>query len=590
MVYQTTGTRGATAKIARRAVDLGSAYARRGRFDDAAAHYRRALALDPLFADAHNNLGNIRMAQGDLAAAVACYERCLAIDPNTVLAHDNLGLALLRQGKLDEAAASHRRALALDPRGAVSHYNLGNVLLGQKEIEAALLCYQNAVALRPDYAAAHLNLGNALRLTGDLAAASASYRRAATIQPNFALAHHNLGNTYLEQDRLEEAVACLCRALALRPDYAEAHISLGNALHGQGRFSDALACFRRACSIQPNDASAHVNAACMLLLAGEFSAGWAEYEWRRQGEVVALRGQAIPAWRGQRLRGETILLHCEQGLGDSIQFIRYARAVKDQGAQVVLYCPPALERLFEGVAGIDHICPHGRDLPACDYHVPLLSLPFLFDTLLETIPCDIPYIEARADSSARWAERLRLCRGLKVGLVWAGNPRIDQPNAHQIDRRRSMRLRDFAPLADLPDIQFVSLQKGVSADQATQPPPGLALTDFMSEVTDFADTAGLVANLDLVIGVDTSIIHLAGAMGKPVWMLSRFDGCWRWLLERQDSPWYQTLRLFRQPAIGDWQSVVANVTGALRQRLGARSMQDPGSDQDQAGRKNCSEL
>jgi tetratricopeptide (TPR) repeat protein len=515
MVCQTAGDHGATAKAARRAVDLGSACARRGRFDDATAHYQRALALDPQLADAHNNLGNIKMEQGDLTAAVACYDRCLAIDPNTVLAHDNLGLALLRQGKLDEAAASHRRALALDPRGAVSHYNLGNVLLSQEAVEAALVCYQNAVALRPDFAAAHLNLGNALRLTGDLVGAATSYRRAATIQPTFAVAHHNLGNTYLEQDRMEEAAACHRRALALRPDYAEAHISLGNALHGQGRFADALACFRRACAIQPNDAGAHVNAACMLLLRGEFGAGWREHEWRRQGEAVALRAEAIPPWRGQNLRGETILLHCEQGLGDSIQFIRYARVLKDRGAQVVLSCPSALGRLFAGVAGIDRICPLGEDVPACDYHVPLLSLPFIFDTRLETIPCNIPCIAARADSVAWWAERLRPCRGLKVGLVWAGNPRLDQPNANQIDRRRSMQLRDFAPLADLPDVHFVSLQKGNPAEQARHPPPGLALTDFMNEVTDFADTAGLVANLDLLIGVDTSVIHLSGAMGKP---------------------------------------------------------------------------
>jgi Flp pilus assembly protein TadD len=554
------------AKIARRADDLGTACARQGRFDEAAAQYRRAIALDPGFANPHNNLGNISMNRGDFAAAAACYAQCLAISPDFVLAHDNLGLALFNQGKPQEAVASHRRALALDPKSAVSCFNLGNVLLGQQDI-AAMTCYRDAVALRPDYAEAHLGLGNALRLTGDLAAATASYQRAATIRPGFATAHHNLGNALLQQDRLEEGAACLHRAVALRPDYADAHISLGTALAGLGRSAEALASFRRAGMIQPGNPKARVNAAMMLLLRGEFGAGWRDYEWRRRGMTVSIHGRAIPAWQGQSFRGQTLLLHCEQGFGDSIQFVRYASAAKERGGRVVLFCPPELARLFESAAGIDCLCSDEKGLSACDFQAPLLSLPRIFDTRIDTIPCTIPYLTASPGQQAYWAQRLPASRDLKVGLVWAGNPRRDQPDSHRIDRRRSMRLGDFAPLAGLRGVQFVSLQKGDPAEQAKHPPPGLVLTDCMGEVADFADTAGLVANLDLVIGVDTSVIHLAGAMGKPVWVLSRFDGCWRWLLEREDSPWYPTLRLFRQPSAGDWRSVVADVEAALRQTL-----------------------
>jgi tetratricopeptide (TPR) repeat protein len=653
------------ANRARHANEMGTAAARAGRFDAAAAQYRRALALDPLLAEAHNNLGNIRREQGDLAGAIACYARCLALRPNFAMAHDNLGIALLQSGQAEAAAASHRRAVALDGQNAVSHFNLGNALLQQENDAAAIASFRTALALQPNFGQAHLNLGNALRRLGDLPGAMACYQIAATLRPNDAQAHHNLGNVLLEQDRLEESMACHRRALALRPDYAQAHLNLGNALQFQGRYAEALACYERAAAIRPDDAeafhkrgqvlleqnhlaeaeasqaralalrpdhaeahllhgnalqlqgrfdlaresfrraatlrpdyvearinmgnalqglgryaealasfrdaetirpedaAAHVNAAFMLLLMGEFSAGWREYEWRRRLPDMLVPDVAIPPWQGESLAGKSILLQCEQGLGDSLQFVRYAPMVQQRGARVVLACPQVLARLFAGVAGVDQVCVSGDVLPACDFRTPLLSLPWHFDTTLATIPCAVPYLTPLADDAARWAERLRGYPGLKVGLVWAGNPRSDQPHANHVDRRRSMRLADFAPLADVAGVNFFSLQKGAPAAQAKQLPAGMMLTDFMDEVGDFADTAGLVANLDLVIGVDTSVIHLAGALGKPVWVLSRKDGCWRWLLDRDDSPWYPSLRLFRQSAFGDWTAVVAAVTSAL---------------------------
>jgi tetratricopeptide (TPR) repeat protein len=587
--------RSAAANQARHANELGTACARQARYDQAIAHYRRALALDPTLAEACNNLGNIRRLQGDLAAASDCYRRCLAMRPDFLMAHDNLGITLLQAGRPEEAAASHRRALALDPASAVSHFNLGNVLLSQNDTDGAAACYQIALALAPGNASALLNLGNALRLKGDTAGALGCYTRAAALRPDDPVAHHNLGNMLLELDRVEESISCQRRALALRPDYVEAHLNLGNALHFQGRHAEALDCYQRAAShrpdgaeahvnignalqgmgrfadalesyrhagaIRPDDPGAHVNAAFMLLLRGDLCAGWREYEWRLRLPHAATSGLRMPPWRGEALAGRSILLLCEQGLGDSLQFIRYARLVKARGAaEVALACPPPLARLFATLAGLDRICTDWSDLPACDVHAPLLSLPHLFATTLQTIPGPVPYLAPQPEAASRWAARLAGLPGRKVGLVWAGNPRLDQGNAHRIDRRRSMRLADFATLADVLGVTFVSLQKGAPADQ-----PGLNLVDWMAEVEDFADTAALVANLDLVIGVDTSVVHLAGAMGKPVWVLSRFDGCWRWLLDRDDSPWYPTLRLFRQQSFGDWAPVVASVRAALGQ-------------------------
>jgi hypothetical protein len=271
-------------------------------------------------------------------------------------------------------------------------------------------------------------------------------------------------------------------------------------------------------------------------------------------------------WAGEHLQNKAILLHCEQGLGDNIQFVRYASEVKDRVGRVLLSCPSSLSRLFDTVAGIDEVYPDGVGLPAFDVHVPLMSLPLMFHTTLDNIPKAIPYISAAQDGISLWADRLRPFRGLKVGLVWSGNSQYGNRALHYaVDQRRNMRLEQFAPLSVVPDVHFFSLQKGVGSEQAKDPPNGLKFSNFMDQVGDFADTAALIANLDLVISVDTSVAHLAAAMGVPVWILSRYDGCWRWLWNRQDSPWYPTVRLFRQPQMGDWQSVIKNVCSRLIQ-------------------------
>lgn len=546
---------------------MGNNLARERKFDEAAEHYERALAFHPNYAEAYNNLGNVRKEQKRFEEALACYSKAVVLKPDFAIAHNNLGILLRDLGRLEEANLHHRNALMLNPGYVEAYYNLGNVLLDREQYDAAEDCYRHALSLRPDYAEAYMNLGNALRFKRMPEEALACYRRAAVLKPHYAEAHYNLGNALLERGEFGAAVDCYKHALSIKKDYAEAYMNLGNALVSLDKIEEAIQCYRYIASFRADDAEAHVNEAFARLRIGDFERGWREYEWRWRTRHMEPPALSSPMWKGEDLQGKTILLHCEQGFGDSLQFVRYAPMVKKRGGQVLLVCPPSLMRLFETVPGIDLLISEGENLPHYDCHSPLLSLPMLFETRLETIPSQVPYLYATTDRISLWAERLRPYRGMKIGLVWAGSPRIDQPNAHLIDRRRSMRLDQFSSLATLPGTHFFSLQKGPPAQQAKSPLAGLQLVDFMDEVNDFADTAALIANLDLVIGVDTSAIHLAGAMGKPVWMLSRFDGCWRWLLRREDSPWYPTLRLFRQHELGNWQPVVERVKEALSLRL-----------------------
>ncbi|NTU76638.1 MAG: tetratricopeptide repeat protein [Alphaproteobacteria bacterium] len=354
-------------------------------------------------------------------------------------------------------------------------------------------------------------------------------------------------------------------AAAAKPDFAIAAYNLGAVHQEKGAFDLALAHYERALALDPTYADAHWNESLIYLLQGDFAKGLPKYEWRWRRNNAARNPFAAPMWDGGDLNGKSILLHSEQGLGDSLQFIRYASLVKKRGAKVFVYCPAALARLFESAKGIDQIFTEKTPaLPGFDCQAPLMSLPWLCGTTLATIPAFAPYLAAPRDARDLWAEKLRPYAGLKIGLVWAGSPRENNPEAYAVDRRRSLRLEMFAPLASLPGIHFFSLQKGDPAKQARTPPQGMELIDLMEEVQDFADTAALIAQLDLVIGVDTSVIHVAGALAKPVWVLSRFDGCWRWLQDRSDSPWYPTLRLFRQKTPRDWAPVIQDVAAALK--------------------------
>lgn len=424
----------------------------------------------------------------------------------------------------------------------------------------------------PLAASAYANRGAALRRLGRPGEAVASCIEAVARRPDLAEAYANIGAILQESDHPLAALDACRKAVALAPGLHAPYLAMAHARQDRGDHGEALALLRRAADLAPALASVRYNLAEALLLHGDFEAGWRAYEARWQAGELALKrpSPAGPDWTGEDLTGKTLLVHEEQGFGDSLQFIRLIPLVKARGARVIVQCRQPLVRLLSGVEGVDAVVTDlpGRD--SYDFCVPLMSLMRLLGVTVDRIPAAVPYLAPPADAAGRWAAVLRGCGGLRVGLVWAGDPRLGHAAATRTDARRSLRLAQLTPLLTVEGVSWVSLQKGPAAVQAKEElPAGTAILDPMGGVTDFADTAAIVRQLDLVIGVDTSVVHLAGALGVPVWVLSRFSGCWRWLLDRDDSPWYPTLRLFRQQRPGDWAPVVERVREELLRKVAA---------------------
>ena len=534
--------------------NLGNILRGQGRLAEAMACYERALALAPDSVDTLYNLGNTCQDLGQTERAIGYFERALRLRPDAVELHSNLGSAFQDLGRLDEAVASYREALALQPDAVEIHDNLAGALRSQGELAAAVACYERAIALRPDRIESQIGLGVVLRDQGQLGEAVARYERALALAPDHPETLDNLGIVLVDLGRLEEAVAHHERALAVRPDSAETHYNLGSALQRQARYAEALACYGRALSLKPDHAGAHLNRSLALLITGQFEEGWTEYEWRF---AVARydRNFDRPLWSGEALTGRTILIHAEQGFGDTLQFVRYIPLVAKRGGTVVLEVPRPLVRLVRSVEGASEVLAAGDPLPAFDYHCPLLSLPRVFKTDLATIPSTVPYLSVPAGASAAWAERIVSASGLRVGVVWAGTA------VGAID------LRLLGPLWDLPGVSWFSLQVG---DRSTDISllDRVNIADLSSWLTDFTETAAAVCELDLVISIDTSVAHLAGALARPTWLLVPYRSEWRWLIEREDSPWYPTARLFRQRKDGDWLGVAREVASSLAQMAG----------------------
>ncbi len=473
------------------------------------------------------DLGNRLLARGEADAAAAVFRRCLAVVPDHAGTLFNLGNALAKVGRPVEAADMFVACLRQTPDFAAAYVNLATTLRGLTLLENAQAMAEIAVRLLPVEPEAKLCLAAILHDRAEYAAAAQLYRQ----------------------------------ALALAPGHAGALSSLGNSLRAMGQLTEALEAHDQAVAAAPDDAEIRFNRATALLAAGDFAAGWNEHEWRWRRARNPDRGFGA-AWQGQDIAGRTILLHAEQGLGDTLQFVRYAPLVAMRGARVVLEVQPSLVRLMAAMPGIARIVARGDPLPGFVAHCPLLSLPRAFATRLETIPAAVPYLHAEAAAVTAWRARLWGDRGLWVGLAWAGSPHADDAGAHLIDQRRSIALAELAALGDVDGVHLVSLQKTrpVAREDDLSGP---TLIDPMAEVDDFADTAALVANLDLVISVDTSVAHLAGALGRPVWLLSRYDGCWRWLHGREDSPWYPNMRIYRQERPHDWAGVVGRIKADL---------------------------
>jgi tetratricopeptide (TPR) repeat protein len=534
-----------------------------GRFDEALVICDRALALRPADPEAHYYRGNALRGLGRPAEAVASYDRALALRPAFAEALNNRGNALQSLDRLDEALASYDQSLALRPEHADTLNSRGAALQRLQRLDEALVSFDRALALRPTYAEALFNRGIVLQELNRLDEALASYDRALVLQPDYPEALNNRGNTLQGMDRPEEALASFDRALALRPEYADALNNRGNVLRTLNRPREALASFDRALNLRPDYPDAHWNSSLACLLLGDFARGWQEYEWRWQ--VPALRQPVRPfqkpRWQGgEALAGKTIFVYAEQGLGDTIHFCRYARLLAARGARVVLEVQPILKTLLEGLAGVHTLISRGESPPEFAFECPLLSLPLAFGTDLGSIPAEPHYLVPDEHRVGAWQARLGVRTGMRVGLVWAGNPTLGN------DRTRSVPLQMLTRLA-IPGVQLISLQKELrdgDRELLAAHPEILHLGD---ELTDFADTAALMASLDLVISVDTAAAHLAGALGRPVWILQRFAPDFRWLLDREDSPWYPSARLFRQPRFGDWDSVINRVALALEQGL-----------------------
>ena len=537
---------------------------RAGRAADAALFMTRATVADPKHADAHYNRGVALGELGQQADAAESYRRATALNPAHADAFFNRGVMLGTLGLHAEALECYARTLALQPRYAEAHQNRGIALAGLDRHAEALASYDQAIALRPGHAASHNNRGAALAALGRPLDALVEYDRAIALRPGHAEAHVNRAIALHDLDRPAEALASCDRALALRADHAEAHFNRGNALRELNRHAEALEAYERAIAIDPGHASAHWNLADCRLLLGDFAGGWREYEWRwrlRQ-RAHGRRDFAQPLWLGEQpLEGRTILLHAELGLGDALQFCRYVPRVAALGATVLLEVQAGLVPLLGSLTGVYEVLPRGATLPAFDYHCPLMSLPLAFRTDAATIPATIPYLKSDPARVAAWQRRLGPRKQPRVGVAWSGSRAL-------ANDKRSMRLSDFLPLL-AEGIEWISLQKEVAADEANKLASITGLRHFGDELGDFADTAALIELVDLVVTVDTSVTHVAGALGKEVWILLPYGTHdWRWQLGREDSPWYPNARLFRQPAPGDWGSVVGRVAGELARRFG----------------------
>ncbi|WP_454805282.1 tetratricopeptide repeat protein [Paraburkholderia fungorum] len=539
-----------------------------GALAEAEELYREILELKPRHFDALQLLGSLALQAGRVQEGIEFLKKALAINAKQAPLHSNLAYALNALQRFDEALASADRALALQSGFPDALNNRGNAQAGLNLPLEALNSFDRALASAPDFAPAWNNRACVLRDLGRAADALASCDHALALQPSYPDAWSNRGNALSDLNRPHEARESYQRALELAPAFADAWNNLGLTQVDLNEHAQALHSYERALAVNPAAAETHWNRSLCLLQLGQLEAGWAEYEWRweRSRIKASRRTFAQPLWLGNfSIDGKTILLHAEQGLGDTLQFCRYAKTVSKLGAKVVLEVPRELMRLMSTLDGVNQLIEAGHALPPFDCHCPLLSLPLACKTDLASIPSKTPYLFADPQASREWHERIAAPaqKCLNVGLVWAGGNRPHVAELRKNDARRSITFERLAPILDVPNVRFFSLQKGPAARQLQHDDSHLDVIDYTEELDDFADTAALVANLDLVISVDTSTAHLAGALDKPVWILNRFDTCWRWMLERTDTPWYAQAKLFRQPALGDWDSVIRNVRDAL---------------------------
>jgi tetratricopeptide (TPR) repeat protein len=557
-----------------------------GHAAEAEQRYRHILELQPTHPDSWFFLGTACHMQGKVREAQNHYRRAIGLRPDHASAHYNQGVASEQLNELEQAARCYQQALQFDPTNLSALTNLGNLLTATGKLDDAVVCYREVLRLKPDFVEVHANLGNALSNQEKLDEAQRSYQQALYLCPEYAEAHYNLGILFAKKGQLDDAITSYRQAVSCKPGYVEAHVNLGNALRLTGRMEEALASLDRALKLKPESHSAHWNRVVVLLARGDFEHGWPEYEWRWAQHSFARRHFSQPLWDGASFHTKTLFLYAEQGLGDTMHFTRYLPFVTQLGTKVFLECQPQLLRLLSGFPGINLLLPQGSQLPPFDIQAPLLSLPGKFQTNLASIPAPIPYLHAEPKLLNEWRPKMSgvRCpvsgvgrragfdighrtpdsgRVFKIGISWQGNP------TNPGDRHRSIPLEFFRRLAQVSGVVLINLQKGPGTKQLQEMKGEFSVVDFtnaMDEATGaFVDTAAVMMHLDLVISSDTAIPHLAGALGVPVWLALSLAPDWRWLLHREDSPWYPNFRLFRQKRFGQWPDVFAEIEAELRE-------------------------
>ena len=539
---------------------------RLGRLKQAQSLYHQVLATQPSHFESLYQAGLVAHQLGEPASAVKLISQALAVNGDVGEARANLGMALLDLKRPDEALAEFDRASELDPGLAATHAGRGDALRALQRLPEAQASYERALALNPKHLAALISHGVVLRDLGQPELGLHALDAAIAVAPESRVAHFYRGVALRRLERFEEAIVSYDRAIAIDPRLVDAHVNRANALQELLRLDEAIAGYERAVALEPDNAEAHCNMACALLMTGDFERGWKTYEWRWKSTLIQEPPPSFaqPAWRGvESLQGKTILLYSEQGLGDAIQFCRYASLVADLGARVMLRVPDHLIPLLQSVKGLHVLAAKGAQLPPFDYECPLLSLPLVFKTRADNVPAQVPYLRPRAPLVQQWAQFVTRAT-FNVGICW---------HASQAGVGRSIPLSSFADIARIEGLQLFSLQKGDCTEQLAQLPQGMQVRAFGDDFDSqgaFLDSAALIWNLDLVITADTAMAHLAGALGKPVWVLVKQLPDWRWGLTGNRTPWYPTMWLFRQRSRGDWRPCFEEMAAELRAILALR--------------------
>ncbi len=543
---------------------LGDAVAlhRRGQLREAERLYGRVLKAAPDHFDALNLLGAIKMQHGQFGEAQRLFAAAVKANPAIAAGWNNLGQAQFALKRPADALQTFDRARALAPDDVDILYQHANALIGLNRHREALAELQTVLAKKPQHFEARLNSGLAQAALGFDERALAEFDAALALSPQHPVAHFNRGVVLIKLRRYAEAATANARAIAAAPDYATAWLNRGMALAQLRQFQDAIACYGEVLARRKDSADAHFNRALALLTIGDYRRGFEDYEWRwRRTGMTAPKSRGRRLWLGDTpLNGKTILLHAEQGFGDTIQFARYAPLIAARGAKVVLEVPPELKSPLSRLNGVTAVVARGEAPPPFDLHCPLGSLPLALKTELATVPAPIPYLNADETRVSQWSARIGQQPRPRIALAWAGNP------AHDNDRNRSIAFASLAPLLKMP-ASFISIQRELRGDEAAQLAAQSRLTQIGGELSSFDDTAAVLALCDLLISVDTAPAHLTGAMGRPVWVLLPFAPDWRWTLDGDATPWYPAARLFRQSALGDWDGVIARVAATLQSEL-----------------------